>query len=132
MGYFIDTNIAIHARDGTEAVLEKLAEHDGAVVLSALSLAELQRGLYRDRADTNIRRMRLAVLLAQIPVLPFDASAAEAYGAIIAQLGWVRGRDFDRMIAAHAISTRSVLVSENRADFRDIPGLELESWLNPG
>ena len=48
MAYLIDTNIAIHARDGTDAVLVKLAEHDGEVLLSALSLAELQRGVYRD------------------------------------------------------------------------------------
>jgi tRNA(fMet)-specific endonuclease VapC len=40
----IDTNIAIHARDGTDAVLDKLVEHDGAVLLSALSLVELNAG----------------------------------------------------------------------------------------
>jgi len=43
-----------------------------------------------------------------IPVLPFDAAAAIAYGQIIAQCGWVKGRDYDRMIAAHAVSTSSV------------------------
>ena len=96
--------------------------------MSALSLAELQRGLYRYPADTAIRRMRLEILLKQVPVLPFDAAAAEAYGRIIAQCGWVRGWDFDRMIAAHAISTQSVLVTNNVRDFRDIPGLEIENW----
>jgi len=30
-----------------------------------------------------------------------------AYGRIIAILGWTKGRDVDRMIAAHAISARS-------------------------
>jgi hypothetical protein len=29
----MDTNIAIHARDGTDSVLEKLAEHGGEVLL---------------------------------------------------------------------------------------------------
>jgi hypothetical protein len=29
VAYLIDTNIAIHARDGTESVLEKLAELGG-------------------------------------------------------------------------------------------------------
>ncbi|HME26146.1 MAG TPA: type II toxin-antitoxin system VapC family toxin [Acetobacteraceae bacterium] len=129
MAYLIDTNIAIHARDGTDAVLNKLVEHDGAVLLSALSLAELQRGIYRSPADTVIRRMRLDILLRHIPVLPFDAAAAEAYGLIIAQCGWVRGRDFDRMIAAHALSTHSILATNNVADFRDIPGLEVENWV---
>lgn len=128
MPYLLDTNIAIHARDGTESVLGKLAEHDGAIVLSALSLAELERGLYKYPAQTALRRSRLEVLLRSIPVLPFDSAAARAYGQIIAQCGWVRGRDFDRMIAGHAISVAAVLVTDNADDFRDIPKLAVENW----
>lgn len=126
--FLIDTNIAIHARDGTEAVLDKLAEHDGKVLLSSLSLAELQRGVFKEPKFTALRQARLEVLLRGIPVLPFDSSAALAYGRIIAQCGWAKGRDFDRMIAAHAISSGSVLVTDNEADFRDIPRLALENW----
>lgn len=128
MPFLIDTNIAIHARDGTNSVLEKLAEHDGEVLLSSLSLAELQRGVFKDPKFTALRQARLEVLLRGIPVLPFDAIAAVAYGRIIAQCGWAKGRDFDRMIAAHAISSGSVLVTDNKADFRDIPGLKVENW----
>jgi tRNA(fMet)-specific endonuclease VapC len=128
LAYLIDTNIAIHARDGTGAVLDKLAEHDGQVLLSALSLAELQRGLYKDPAATALRHARLEILLRHIPVLPFDAAAARCYGRIIVQCGWIRGRDYDRMIAAQAISSGSVLVTDNDADFRDIPGLSVENW----
>jgi tRNA(fMet)-specific endonuclease VapC len=32
------------------------------------------------------------------------------------------------MIAAHSISTRSILVTNNASDFADIPGLTLENW----
>ena len=128
MAYLIDTNIAIHARDSDIVVLSKLVEHDGAVVLSALSLAELQRGLYKSVALTAQRRIRLEILLRGIPMLPFNAAAAEIYGRIIAQCGWVKGRDFDRMIAAHAMSTNSVLVTNNVTDFQDIPGLLIENW----
>ena len=129
MPYLIDTNIAIHARDGTDKVLDRLAEHDGEVLLSALSLAELQRGIYRDSRFTAIRRSRLGVLLRGLPVLPFDAAAAVAYGRIIAQRGWSKGRDYDRMIAAHAISSGCILVTNNEADFRDIPSLQIENWV---
>jgi tRNA(fMet)-specific endonuclease VapC len=128
MAYLIDTNIAIHARDSDVVVLSKLAEHDGAVVLSALSLAELQRGVYKSPALTAQRRIRLEILLRGIPVLPFDAAAAEIYGRIIAQCGWVKGCDFDRMIAAHAMSTNSILVTNNVTGFQDIPGLAVENW----
>jgi tRNA(fMet)-specific endonuclease VapC len=128
LAYLIDTNIAIHARDGTDVVLAKLAEHDGAVLVSALSLAELQRGLYQNPAYTALRQVRLDILMQHIPILPFDAAAARAYGQIIAQCGWAKGRDYDRMIAAHAISTQSVLVTGSEADFRDIPGLAIENW----
>jgi tRNA(fMet)-specific endonuclease VapC len=126
LAYLLDTNIA---RDGTDAVLDKLAEHDGEMLLSALSLAELQRGVYRDPRLTAIRQARLEVLLRGLPVLPFDARAALAYGRIIAQCGWARGRDFDRMIAAHAISSNSVLVIDNTADFSDVPALSMENWV---
>ncbi|HEY0281558.1 MAG TPA: type II toxin-antitoxin system VapC family toxin [Rhizomicrobium sp.] len=124
----LDTNIAIHARDSNGAVLDSLAKYAGQVTLSALSLVELQRGLYKNPADTAIRQSRLLLLLQQVPVIAFGAVAAEAYGRIIAQCGWVKGRDYDRMIAAHAISTSSVLVTANEADFRDIPGLKIENW----
>jgi tRNA(fMet)-specific endonuclease VapC len=127
--YLLDTNIAIHARDGTDTVLDKLSEHGGEVLLSALSLAELQRGIFRDSSFTAIRQARLEVLLRGLPVLPFDASAAVAYGRIIAQCGWAKGRDYDRMIAAHAISSGCTLVTNNESDFRDIPSLSLENWI---
>jgi len=129
VAYLIDTNIAIHARDGTESVLDKLAQHSGQVLLSALSLVELQRGIYRDPKFTAIRQARLQVLLRALPVLPFDASAAFAYGRIVAQCGWAKGRDYDRMIAAHAISSDSILVTNNESDFRGIPDLSRENWI---
>jgi tRNA(fMet)-specific endonuclease VapC len=71
----------------------------------------------------------LEVLLRGLSVLPFDAAAAVAYSRIIAQCGSARGRDFDRMIADHAISSECILVTNNEADFRDIPGLSIENWV---
>ena len=128
MAYLIDTNIAIHARDGSEIVLGKLVRHAGAVMLSALSLAELQVGSYKAPELQALRRARLRTLLQAIPVVPFDRTAAEAYGEIVAQIGWSRSRQMDRLIAAHALATRSVLVTANTADFATIPGLEIENW----
>lgn len=127
MAYLLDTNIVIHAVDGSPTVLEKMAEFGGEIALSSLCYAELQRG-YADPLLGPRHRARLEVLLRRIPIIAFDRAAADAYGLIIAQLGFIRGRDFDRMIAAHAISTRSILVTNNAGDFKDIPNLSLENW----
>lgn len=128
MGFLVDTNIVIHALDGEATVLANLENHDGSVVMSALSFAELQRGLIRDPPRLAVRRARLDVLIGTIPLLAFDEVAARAYGAVIAQVGWSRSRDFDRLIAAQALAGGHVMVTQNLADFRDIPGLLLESW----
>ena len=128
MPFLIDTNIAIHARDGSEPVLDKLVEHSGAVLLSALSLAELQRGLYKSPEYSALRRARLNTLLEGLSVVPFDAAAAEAYGRIIAQIGWSRSRDMDRLIAANALAIQCVLVTANVADYVRVPGLTIENW----
>jgi tRNA(fMet)-specific endonuclease VapC len=128
VSYLIDANIAIHAGAKNPSVLLKFKEHAGSIVISALTLVELQRGLYRRVEDRATRQEQLRILLQQFPVLPFDEAAAEAYGRIIALLGWVRGRDFDRLIGAHAMSTTSILVTNNESDFRDIPGLKIENW----
>ena len=132
MTFVLDTNIAIHGRDGTAGVLDRLARHDGEVLLSASSLAELQRGIHRDPDAGPLRRERLLVLLRALPVIPFDAAAAERYGQIIERCGWVGGRDFDRMIAGHALSLGATLVTDNEADFRDIPDLALVNRTRTG
>ncbi len=128
MAYLLDTNIIIYALNEMPSVLEKLAAHEGAVLTSAVSAVELQRGVQKEPAYAQARQARLSAILRHIQVVPFDAAAADAYGQIIALCGWVKGRDFDRMIAAHAISARAVLVTNNPGDFKDVPNLAVENW----
>jgi tRNA(fMet)-specific endonuclease VapC len=109
-------------------VLDALSRNEGNIVLSALSLVELQRGLHLRPAEAALRRARTETLLSAIPILPFDQAAAMVYGDIIARCGWVRARDYDRMIAAHALSTSSILVTNNLTDFRDVPNLTTVDW----
>ena len=63
-------------------------------------------------------------LFERVPVLPFDRMAAARYAGI----PFRRGR-FDRLIAAHALSLGARLVTNNPADFSDIPDLRMENWL---
>jgi tRNA(fMet)-specific endonuclease VapC len=80
LAYLVDTNIAIYASEGLEPVLEKFIEHEGMILLSALSLAELQRGLYVEPKLAPLRQERLETLLQVVSVLPFDARATEPTG----------------------------------------------------
>jgi tRNA(fMet)-specific endonuclease VapC len=124
----LDTNIAIHLRDGDPAVTAAVGELDGAILLSVITRVELEGGVYREPADAGIRRARLDAILAALPVVPFDEAAADAYRIIVEQAGYSRRKLLDRMIAAQAMVCRAGLVTRNADDFRDIAGLRLEVW----
>ncbi len=128
MAYLLDTNVAMHLRDGDETVTSQIAALEGAILLSVISRVELEGGVYRDPAQAGIRRPRLDAILAALPVLAFDDAAADAYRQIVEAVGYSRRKLLDRMIAAQALVHRATLVTMNAADFRDVPGLELLSW----
>ncbi len=128
MAFLLDTNVAIHLRDGDEAVAAKVAALEGAILLSVISRVELEGGVYRDPGQTGVRRPRLDAMLAALPVLAFDDTAAGAYRQIVEAAGYSRRKLLDRMIAAQAIVHRATLVTLNPGDFRDVPGLDLLSW----
>jgi len=66
---------------------------------------------------------RLATMVEEIPVMPFDENAARAYSRIP-----FKRASYDRLIAAHALSLGLTVVTDNEADFADVPGLKVENW----
>jgi tRNA(fMet)-specific endonuclease VapC len=129
--WLIDTNIAIHLRDGDDSVERKVAALQGGLFLSVVSLVELQGGLYRDPTQTERMQLRLDAIVESLTVLTFKADEAQRYGEIVRSVGYSRSKLLDRMIAAQAISVGVKLVTMNGDDFRDIPGLSLEIWPSP-
>lgn len=127
MAYLIDTNVAIHLRDGDTEIMSKVAALDDAVLMSVVTRVGLEGGVYRSPEFAAVRRARLDTMLAAVPVLAFDDSAASAYGAIVAHAGYSRRKVLDRMIAAQALVHRSVLVTMNADDFSDVPDIKLEA-----
>jgi tRNA(fMet)-specific endonuclease VapC len=126
--FLLDTDVAIHLRDGDEVVTAKVAALTGAILLSVISRVELEGGIYREPAQAGVRRPRLDAILAALPVLAFDDTAADAYRQIVESAGYSRRKILDRMIAAQALVHRATLVTRNAADFRDVPGLDLMVW----
>ncbi|TXL69340.1 type II toxin-antitoxin system VapC family toxin [Vineibacter terrae] len=128
MAFLLDTDVAIHLRDGDRVVVDKVATLDGAVLMSIVTRVELEGGVHREPVHARIRRARLDAILAAVPAIAFDDAAAAAYGSIVANAGYSRRKLLDRMIAAQAIVHRATLVTMNAADYADIPDLSLLAW----
>jgi tRNA(fMet)-specific endonuclease VapC len=128
----LDTNICIYIRKQSPPhVLKKLQTcRIGDVCMSAITFAELMCGCRKSQAiTTNLDKLQ--ALRQLIPVLDFDATAAEAYGDIRTALekqGLPIGSN-DFLIAAHALSRDRVLVTNNTREFSRIKGLKIENWV---
>lgn len=123
--YLIDSDCAVYAMTAQYPALgERLSQCEpGEVALSAVSFAEIACGTEAGKPPAFLV---LEAFVAVIPVLPFDETAAREY----ARLPFKRAR-FDRLLAAHALSIGATIVTNNEADFADIPGLKIENWTRP-
>jgi predicted nucleic acid-binding protein len=51
MAFPLDTNVAIHLRDGDPKVMQKVAALEDAVLISVVTRVELEGGVYREPAQ---------------------------------------------------------------------------------
>jgi tRNA(fMet)-specific endonuclease VapC len=133
--YLLDTDILsnLMKRTPSSALVAKVArvppEHQ---FTSSITLGELVYGAHRLEGRTAALLERIEdTLLPNLPVLPFDASAARRYGEIRAELEQ-RGTpigDADVRIAAIALSRGLKVVTGNERHFRRVSGLGTENWL---
>ena len=130
--YLLDTNVVSHIMQGRDAeLLARLTQLPvGQVVLSSVTLAELEYGLHRKGQPLRLRNALTQVLL-RMDVLPWDEAVATCYGEFCATLEaqGINLSDLDMMIAAHAVAVNATLVSRDKA-FTQVPGqrLKLEIW----
>lgn len=131
MRYILDTNICIYliSQHPPQVRTRFLATPLGDVVMSVVTYAELRHGIERcPPEDREAADQALNRLIARVPVLPFGEHDARSFGVLAAAVPDRRRDALDRLIAAHAISTSCVLVTNNEADFKDYPGIQLENW----
>lgn len=106
-------------------------------VISAITLAELSVGplLAVDPAEKAARQAHLQQAESDFDVIPFDAAAARAFGAVAATLraaGRKRAaRAYDALIAATAIANGLPLFTCNPEDFDGIPALDVRAVRMP-
>ncbi len=98
--------------------------------ISSITLSELHYG-----AEKSARRLEslqaIEHFVARLEVLAFPAKAASHYGEMRAELER-RGRPIgphDLLIGAHARAEGLVVVTNNRREFRRLPGIRVENWV---
>lgn len=130
-GYLLDTNILSDlVRNPQGRIATRIAEvGETAVATSIIVAAELRFGAFK-RGSERLSAQVEAVLSA-LPVLPLTEDADRHYAALRTQLeaaGTPIGGN-DMLIAAHALATEMVLVTDNMDEFARIDGLLVENWL---
>ena len=132
MKYMLDTNIIAYLKKNTpQSVRIRFLEEDPMdMCVSTIVLAELEYGIQKSsKREENEKTLML--MLAEIPILPFDVNAAREYGEIRAHLQSI-GKPIgsvDYLIAAHARSLGLTLVTNNTKEFDRVPGLKVENWV---
>ena len=133
--YLLDTDILSNLirRAPSTALITKLASvPPEQQFTSSTTLGELVYGAQRlrERSEALLQRLE-ETLLPNLPVLPFDASAARHCGGVRAELerrGTPIG-DADLRIASIALDRDLAVVTGNVRHFEKVPCLAVENWL---
>lgn len=130
--YLLDTNICIYLTKHQHPALTErflnLAENE--VAMSVITFGELQFGAQKSQHRSKVLQS-LDKLSAVIPVLEMQKEVGLIYGEIRATLqqkGTPIGNN-DLWIAAHALSEKLILVTNNEKEFRRVPNLSAENWV---
>jgi tRNA(fMet)-specific endonuclease VapC len=129
MRYLLDTDTVSFALRGQGEVGAHLrARKPSDLSISAITLAELRYGA--DRKGSRKLHALIDTFTSAVEVVPFDELAAVDFGrigSVLAERGTPIG-EFDVLIAAHAVSLRCTLVTNNVRHFSKVPGLSVENW----
>ncbi len=130
--YMLDTNTCIALiKERPEFLRKKLATVPvGRIAISSIVLAELWYGIAQSQRKQH-NEEALGDFLNYIGVEDWPDTAAPAYGALRAHLrkaGSPIGA-MDLLIAAHALTEKAVLVTDNVKEFRRVPRLVVENWI---
>ncbi|WP_103028064.1 type II toxin-antitoxin system VapC family toxin [Salinibacter altiplanensis] len=139
--YLLDTNVASEPvkPDPSDAVLGRLRERGGEVALPSVAWHELTYGAQRmdeGKGRDYLFEYLRDVLRPSMPILPYDAAAAQWHGwarAALEQKG--RPTPFaDGQIAAIAATEDLTVVTQNVGDFEPFgkleEGIRVENWFS--
>lgn len=132
MKLMLDTNICIYIiKQRPPEVLTRFNAYVvGDIAVSSITVAELQFGVQRSQTPER-NQPALDQFLLPLTVVGFDQAAAVTYGQVRTSLER-NGRPIgplDTLIAAHALSLKLSLVTNNVDEFARVPGLQVVNWV---
>lgn len=131
--YLLDTNICIYiTKQKPLSVIHQFKKLDiGMVSMSIITYGELYYGAQKSQHSQKALSI-LTELTRLIPVLPLLKESGEHYGKVrshLEKLGKPIGNN-DLWIAAHALALNLPLVTNNVKEFKRIPDLQIENWVD--
>ena len=127
----LDTNICIYILQKHPHHIREKFNAVESIHISSVVYAELRYGLeYGSKRLRAAREKQLNQFLALLTIHDWNKQAAEQYGkvnAFLREKGMMIG-NMDMLIAAHALSLKATLITNNSREFQRIPDLKLENW----
>ena len=129
----LDTDICVELiRKQPAKLVKRLVQLSvGDVVVSAITVSELQYGVQKSRnPERNLEALEQFLL--PLVIVEYDYAATATYGQIRAYLeknGTPIG-SMDLLIAAHALALEVILVTNNVREVSRVPNLAVEDWLS--
>jgi tRNA(fMet)-specific endonuclease VapC len=112
------------------AVLKRFLEYQvGDIGISSITLSELRYGVAKSmHREKNAKALEDFII--PLDVVPYDEEAALVYGEIRAALEKEATpiSAMEMLIAAHALSRGTTLVTNNTREFSRIRGLKITDW----
>lgn len=132
MKYMLDTNICIYviANRSIELVKKFRQMDKDDICVSVVVASELAYGVTKSRLLEK-NRATLDLFLSSLTVQAMTDSVMWHYADLRCRLerdGKAIGEN-DQWIAAHALATDSILVTNNRNEFDRVRGLRVENWV---
>jgi tRNA(fMet)-specific endonuclease VapC len=132
MKFLLDTNICIYIiKQKPVKVLQKFNAYQiGDIGISSITVAELEFGVQKSQFPTK-NQQALAEFLLPLQIADFNNAAAVIYGKIRATLekkGTPIG-SLHTLIAAHALSLQTTLITNNVKEFSPVLDLKLDNWV---
>ncbi len=126
MSHLLDTNICSAHFRRPGGLAHRFIQYGSGLYVPTVVLGELYAGAYHVNDPAPL-------LLKITDLLDYDHACAHEFGKVRGKLlqHGVSVPTADLMIAAVALAHDLTLVTHNTVDFRNVPGLRVEDWLQP-